>query len=42
LLTKDLSSKAELLLEKFMNVFVDLAAPELIIYETGNNFVESI
>lgn len=36
LLVEDLSNKAELILENFMNGSIDLAAPELIVYETGN------
>ncbi|MGC8849318.1 MAG: type II toxin-antitoxin system VapC family toxin [Candidatus Bathyarchaeia archaeon] len=36
LLTEDLSDKAGLVLENFMNGLIDLAAPGLMIYETGN------
>jgi len=36
LLTEDLSDKAGLVLEDFMNGLIALAAPELMIYKTGN------
>ncbi len=42
LLTKDLSNKAGLVLEKFMNGFIDLAVLELIIYETGNTLWKAV
>ncbi|MEM2123132.1 MAG: type II toxin-antitoxin system VapC family toxin [Candidatus Bathyarchaeia archaeon] len=36
LLSEDLSDEAGRVLERFMNGFIDLAAPELTIYEIGN------
>jgi predicted nucleic acid-binding protein len=41
LLIEDLSNKAELILEKFMNGSIDLAAPELIVYEIGNTLLKA-
>lgn len=36
LLVEDLSDKAELVLSDFVSGLIDLAAPELIVYEVGN------
>jgi len=42
LLTEELSSNAELVLEEFMNGFIELAAPELIFYEIGNTLWKAL